>query len=114
MRHSAITALNGCEDYVLHKTMFLEKLPFCLEIAVPVACFFFRKHAYIFMKSAAESRNVILHSTVRSDSLFKFPLWQHWIIVLYVHPFQMTGISMTCRPYGCNLSAIKLIDRLID
>ena len=28
-----------------------------------------RKHAYIFMKSAAESRNVILHSIVRSDSL---------------------------------------------
>ena len=28
-----------------------------------------RKHAYIFMKSAAESRNVILHSIVLSDCL---------------------------------------------
>ena len=37
-----------------------------------------RKHAYIFMKSVAESRNVILHSIVRSDSLFTSPLWQHW------------------------------------
>ena len=46
-----------------------------------------RKHAYIFMKSVAESRNVILHSIVRSDSLFTSPLWQHWRNLLYVHPF---------------------------
>ena len=26
--------LNRCENYVLHTTMFLEKLPFCLETAV--------------------------------------------------------------------------------
>ena len=30
--------LNRCENYVLHTTMFFEKLPFCLEIAVPVLC----------------------------------------------------------------------------
>ena len=31
------------------------------------------------MNSAAESCNVIMHSIVRSDSLFTTPLWQHWI-----------------------------------
>ena len=41
------------------------------------------KHAYKCMKSAAESRNVILHSRiVRSDSLFTSPLWRHWIKLL--------------------------------
>ena len=30
VRYGAITALNRCENYVLHTTMFLEKLPFCL------------------------------------------------------------------------------------
>ena len=38
VRYGAITALNRCENYVLHTTMFLEKLTFCLETAVPVAC----------------------------------------------------------------------------
>ena len=36
VRYGAITAWNRCENYVLHTTMFFEKLPFCLEIAVPV------------------------------------------------------------------------------
>ena len=56
---------------------------------LPTCKILIRKHAYIFMKSAAESRNVILHSIVRSDSLFTSPLWQHWIHLLYVglHPF---------------------------
>ena len=44
---------------------------------LPICKMLIRKHAYIFMKSAAESRNVILHSIVRSDSLFTSPLWQH-------------------------------------
>ena len=35
---------------------------------LPTCKILIRKHAYIFMKSAAESRNVILHSIVRSDS----------------------------------------------
>ena len=99
VRYGAITALNRCENYVLHTTMFLEKLPFCLETAVPVSCLpiatrdlptcrmLIRKHAYIFMKSAAESPTVILHSIVWSDSLFTSPLWQHWRNLLYVHPF---------------------------
>ena len=38
VRYGAITALNRFENYVLHTTMFLEKLPFCLETAVPVSC----------------------------------------------------------------------------
>ena len=38
VRYGAITALNHCENYVLPTTMFLEKLPFCLETAVPVSC----------------------------------------------------------------------------
>ena len=38
IRYGAITALNRCENDVLHTTMFLEKLPFCLETAVPVSC----------------------------------------------------------------------------
>ena len=38
VRYGAITALNRCENYVLHTTMFLEKLPFCLETSVPVSC----------------------------------------------------------------------------
>ena len=54
---------------------------------LPTCKLLIRKHAYIFMKSAAESRNVILHNIVRSDSLFTSPFWQHWINVLYVHPF---------------------------
>ena len=37
VRYGAITARNRCENYVLPTTMFFfEKLPFCLEIAVPV------------------------------------------------------------------------------
>ena len=30
--------MNRCENYVLRTTMFLDKLPFCLETAVPVSC----------------------------------------------------------------------------
>ena len=41
---------------------------------LPTCTILIRKHAYIFMKSVAESRNVILHSIVRSDSLFTSPL----------------------------------------
>ena len=37
---------------------------------LPTCKMLIRKHAYIFMKSAAESHNVILHSIVGSDSLF--------------------------------------------
>ena len=54
---------------------------------LPTCKILIRKHAYMFMKSVAESRNVILHSIVRSDSLFTSPLWQHWRNLLYVHPF---------------------------
>ena len=51
---------------------------------LPTCKMLIRKHAYIFMKSAAESHNVILHSIiVRSDSLFTSPLWQHWRNLLY-------------------------------
>ena len=55
-------------------------LPTCKTLGLGLL----RKHAYIFMKSAAESRNVIMHSIVglRSDSLFTSPLWQHWIHLL--------------------------------
>ena len=53
---------------------------------LPTCKMLIRKHAYIFMKSAAEAHNVILHSIVRSDSLFTSPLWQHWRHLLYVHP----------------------------
>ena len=44
---------------------------------LPTCKMLIRKHVYIIMKSAAESRNVILHSIVRSDRLFTSPLWQH-------------------------------------
>ena len=56
---------------------------------LPTCNMLIRKHAYIFIKSAAESRNVIMHSIVRSDSLFTSLLWQHWIHLglFYVHPF---------------------------
>ena len=54
---------------------------------LPTCTILIRKHAYIFMKSAAESCNVILHSIVRSDSLFTSPLWHVWRNLLYVHPF---------------------------
>ena len=43
---------------------------------LPTCKMLIRKHAYIFMKSATESHNVILHSIVRSDSLSTSPLWQ--------------------------------------
>ena len=97
VRYGAITALNRCENYVLHTTMFFRKITFLprdcsasLMFAtcdLPTCKILIRKHAYNFMKSAAESRNVILHSIVRSDSLFTSPLWQHWRNLLYVHPF---------------------------
>ena len=63
---------------------------------LPTCKMLIRKHAYIFMNSAAESRNVILHSIVRSDILFTSPLWQHWRNILYVHPFYITAFLMTC------------------
>ena len=78
---------------------------------LPTCKILIRKHAYIFMKSAAESRNVILHSIVRSDSLFTSPLWQHWRNLLYA-PVLDNGFFDYL--YGCNLSAIKWIDWLID
>ena len=70
--YGVITAMNRCEDYVLHTTLFfLEKLPFYLRDCSAILMFamrdlstckmLIRKHAYIFMKSAPESRNVILH-----------------------------------------------------
>ena len=59
---------------------------------LPTCKMLIRKHAYIFMKSAAESRNVILHSIVRSDILFTSPLWQHWRNIL----FNITAFLMTC------------------
>ena len=37
---------------------------------LPTCKILIRKHAYIFMKSVAESRNVILHSIVRSESVY--------------------------------------------
>ena len=82
VRYGATTTLNRCENYVLHTTMFLPRdcsasLMFATR-DVPTCEMLLRKHAYIFVKSAAESHNVILHSIVRSDSLFTSPLWQHW------------------------------------
>ena len=47
------------------------------------------KHAYIFMKSVAESRNVILHSIVRSDSQFT---------VLYVSLVAALDKFIVCIP----------------
>ena len=76
---------------------------------LPTCKILIRKHAYIFMKSAAESRNVILHSIVRSDSLFTYPLWQHWRNLLYVGPTPVLN-GFFDDLYGCNLSAIKRID----
>ena len=71
-----------------------------------------RKHAYIFMKSAAESHNVILHSIERSDSLFTSPLWQHWRNLLYVHQtcqvsrnFRESPESEKCCSQGPAISA---------
>ena len=98
VRYGAITALNRCENYVFNaynnvfrKITFLPRdcsasLMFATR-DLPTCKILIRKHAYIFMKSVAESRNVILHSIVRSDSLFTSPLWQHWRNLLYVHPF---------------------------
>ena len=75
---------------------------------LPTCRMLIRKHAYIFMKSAAESRNVILHSIVRSDSLFTSPLWQHWRhLCVYTHS-RSPGFFDDL--YGCNLSTIKQID----
>ena len=56
VRYGAITAMNRCENYVLHTTMFFEKLPFCLE-------------------------------TCNASIVLPRVIWQHWINVLYVHPF---------------------------
>ena len=107
VRYGAITACNRCENYVLHTESLrklcvaynnvFRKITFLLRDCsaslmfatrdLPTCKMLIRKHAYIFMKSAAESHNVILHSIVRSDSLFTSPLWQHWRNLLYVHPF---------------------------
>ena len=95
--YGAITALNRFQTYVLHNNVFSRKMTFlprdCITSLMfatrdlPTCNMLIRKHAYIhFMKSAAESRNVILHSIVLSDSLFTSPLWQHWRNICHVHP----------------------------
>ena len=57
------------------------------------------------MKSAAESRNVILHSILYGVTVcFRLPKWQHWRKITVCFD----------DLYGCNLSAIKRIDCLID
>ena len=66
-----------------------------------------RKHAYS-MNSAAECRNVILHSIVRREGVFTSLLWQYWRNLLYVHNILDNGFFD--HLYGCNLSAIKRID----
>ena len=63
VRYGAITALNRCENYVLHTTMFFRKITFLpidcsasLMFAtrdLPTCNILIRKHAYIFMKSVA-------------------------------------------------------------
>ena len=77
---------------------------------LPTCKMLIRKHAYIFMKRAAESRNVILHSIERSDRLFTSPFWQHWRNVLYVGPTLVLDNVFVDDLYGCHLSTIKRID----
>ena len=90
-RSESLRKLCVAYNNVFRKITFLSRdcstsLMFAMR-DLPTCKILIRKHAYIFMKSAAESRNVILHSILRRDSLFTSPLWQHWRNVLYVHPF---------------------------
>ena len=72
---------------------------------LPTCKILIRKHAYIFMKSAAESRNVILHSIVRSDSVFTSPFLAALEKFIVCTPVLDNGLFDDL--YGCNLSAIK-------
>ena len=60
---------------------------------LPTCKMLIRKHAYIFMKSAAESNNVA--------ALEKFIVCAPVLDKCFFFPDDL---------YGCNLSAIKLID----
>ena len=79
VRYGVNIALNRCEklsvayNNVFRKITFLPRdcsASLMLATRDLLTCkMLIRKHAYIFMKSAAESRNVILYSIVRSDCL---------------------------------------------
>ena len=36
--YGLMAAVNRCENHVSHTTMFLEKIPFCLDTAVQASC----------------------------------------------------------------------------
>ena len=46
-----------------------------------------RRNVYGFMLNVQKSSNLILNSIVHCDILFTSPLWKHWRLLLYIHPF---------------------------
>ena len=54
---------------------------------LPTCKMLIRRNVYGFMLNVQKSSNLILNSIVHCDILFTSPLWKHWRLLLYIHPF---------------------------
>ena len=54
---------------------------------LPTCKMLIRRNVYGFMLNEQKSNNLILNSIVHCDILFTSPLWKHWRLLLYIHPF---------------------------
>ena len=54
---------------------------------LPTCKMLIRRNVYGFMLNVQKSNNLILNSIVHCDILFTSPLWKHWRLLLYIHPF---------------------------
>ena len=52
---------------------------------LPTCKMLIRRNVYGFMLNVQKSNNLI--SIVHCDILFTSPLWKHWRLLLYIHPF---------------------------
>ena len=62
--------------------MFVSRqLPTCKMLILGEMCI------HGFMLNVQKSNNLILNSSVHCDIMFTSPLWKHWRLLLYIHPF---------------------------
>ena len=54
---------------------------------LPTCKMLIRRNVYGFMLNVQKSNNLILNSIVHCDILITSPLWKHWRLLLYIHPF---------------------------
>ncbi len=54
---------------------------------LPTCTMLIRRNVYGFMLNVQKSSNLIVNSIVHCDILFTSPLWKHWRLLLYIHPF---------------------------